>query len=66
MKTKTLGELFTPPELSQIKTLLQTNNQVGLREYLNVTERKTRLENNGIISDYLYYVLLTNKKHILK
>lgn len=66
MKTVSLAELLTPPELSQVKTLLRTNNHVGLREYLNVTERKERLEKYGVISDYLYYVLLNNKKDILK
>ena len=66
MKTTNLGELLTVPELSHIKTLLQTNNEIGLREYLNEAERNKRLEERGILSDYLYYVIIYNKNNILK
>lgn len=66
MKTTNLTELFSPPELSHIKMLLTTNNEVGLREYLNVAERKQTLEQKGVLADYLYYVIIYNKNNILK
>lgn len=66
MKTTNLTELLSPPELSHIKVLLQTNNEIGLREYLNVAERKETLEKKGVLADYLYYVITYNKNNILK
>ena len=66
MKTTNLTELLSPPELSHIKMLLTTNNEVGLREYLNVAERKETLEQKGVLADYLYYVIIYNKNNILK
>jgi hypothetical protein len=66
MKTTNLFDLLDRAEISRIKTLLQVNDEKGLRDYLNEAERKERLKNKGVLAEYLFYVILHNKSNILK
>jgi hypothetical protein len=66
MQTKSLGELFDNAELKQVKTLLQQGKNEELKRYLNEPKQSQNLERKGVLPDYLYYVLLHNKNHIIK
>lgn len=52
-----LGDILNKKELLDIQSFFKKNEMVGLKSYLNEPERKKRLEEKGILADYLYYVL---------
>ncbi|MBK7362719.1 MAG: hypothetical protein IPJ01_10525 [Micavibrio sp.] len=52
-----LGDILNKKELSDIESFFKKNDMVGLKSYLNETELKNRLEEKGILADYLYYAL---------
>ena len=61
MESKTLRELLTESEISQVINFLQQDNLKMLRLFLNEDERKKNLEQKGIFSDYLYYLIVYSK-----
>jgi hypothetical protein len=65
-RTVELGELLTTSELKEVKKFLVADDEKGLREYLNDKERKDRLYKKGVLSDFLFYVLLSRKDEIKK
>ena len=61
MESKTLRELLTESEISQVINFLQQDNLKMLRLFLNEDERKKNLEQKGVFSDYLYYLIVYSK-----
>ena len=63
LRKVTLNEILTETELNVIINLFEKNNLTDIRKFLNLEERKNRLEKNGILPDYLYYqlILMFNK-----
>jgi hypothetical protein len=63
LRKVTLNEILTETELNIIVNLFEKNNLTDVRKFLNLEERKNRLEKNGIFPDYLYYqlILMFNK-----
>jgi hypothetical protein len=65
-KTMELGEVLSSSELKEVKKFLVANDEKGLREFLNEKSRKDRLSRKGVLSDFLYYVLIYRKDEIKK
>jgi hypothetical protein len=55
-KNISLKEIFDEKELEDVELILRERDWKYLRKYLN--DRKEKLEKKGLVSDYLYYVLL--------
>lgn len=64
-KSVRISELLTQQEIKTIFGFLVNNKEKEAKDYLNEPERKNKLEQKGILSDYLFYLmqykLLTNK-----
>ena len=52
-----LGDILKPKEISEVMQFFKKNNLIGAKKYLNEPEMKKRLEDKGILPDYLYYNL---------
>jgi hypothetical protein len=65
-KTMKLNDLLTSEELDILTDHYQNNDLHSLRTYLNEPERKQRLEDKGVLSDYLYYMVLNLFNQYLK
>ena len=61
-----LGELLTKAELKKVRDFIAAEDEKGLREYLNEEKRRDRLYRKGVLSDFLFYVLLSRKDEIKK
>jgi hypothetical protein len=65
-KTMELGELLTLSELRKVKEFMDADDEKGLREYLNKPELKDKLYKKGVLSYFLFYVLLSRRDEIKK
>lgn len=63
-KTVELKDLLSKSDLKQVKKFIENNDWNGLRNFLNEEKKKKELEEKGVLSDYLYYFLLSQKEKI--
>jgi len=52
-----IGHILKQKEISEIMLFFKKNNPIGAKNYLNEPEMKKRLEEKGILPDFLYYNL---------
>lgn len=52
-----IGTILKQKEISEIMLFFKRENPVGAKNYLNEPEMKKRLEEKGILPDFLYYNL---------
>ena len=50
-----LGDILTTKEISDVRAFFKKKDLKGARAYLNEPERKKRLEEKGVVADYVYY-----------
>ncbi len=53
-----LTDLLPEKECKKIFKMFKNNDNDGVKSFLNEPDRKKSLEDKGILSDYLYYVLV--------
>lgn len=56
-KSVRISELLTQIEIKTVFGFLIKNKEKEAKDYLNQAERKNKLEQKGILADYLFYVM---------